>query len=323
MKERLPLVSPLERALFIGSQRLFKGLDSEIVAIIAAYTREVFVRKGAVLRKEGLPVDYLYYLVEGRLRIEYEGQISLLTKPPGDAGLLWALADWERGPGYYAKTDTVVLQIGVGPFFDILEDYFPLVLRLYNVLFRDLIAIQKKLDVCADFSIQPPIDSPYPVHPLDLVERLGWATRCSAFRSVNLAALSQLLRVHPELRLKPGESLWNQDDPAEYLALVVYGTIRCTSTHKFCNFVAGPATAIGLEDTLIGERREFSATAESQAILIRIDRQTYLDVLEDNFDLALLLLRFCASAILTTRQQLLKTREEVDQTLEPYLTVMH
>jgi CRP-like cAMP-binding protein len=323
MKERLPLVSPLERAWFIGSQRPLLGLDPDIVAVIAAYMREVFVRKGTVLKKEGLPVDYLYYLVEGRLRIEYEDQTFLVTKPPGNTGLLWALANWERGPGYYADTDTVVLQIGVEPFFDILEDYFPLVLRLYELLFRDLVAVQKKLGRPPELSEPQSIDCSYPEHPLDLVEQLGWAMQCSAFKSVNLAALSQLLRVHPEIRLKPGQSLWKQDDPAEHLVLVVYGNIRCTSTHQYRNHIAGPGTIVGMEDTLIGERREFSATAESRAILIRIDRQTYLDVLEDNFDLALLLLRFCATAILTTRQQLRKTSKEADQTLEPYLTVMH
>jgi CRP-like cAMP-binding protein len=312
----------LERAWFIGSQRPLRGLDPDIIAVIVAYAREVFVRKGTVLKKEGLPVDCLYYLVDGRLRIEYENQTSLLTKPPGNTGLLWALANWERGPGYYADADTVLLQIGVEPFFDILEDYFPLVLRLYDVLFRELLAIQKKLALPPELSDPQSIDCSYPEHPLDLVEQLGWATQCSAFKRVNLAALSQLLRVHPEIRLKPGESFWKQDDPAEYFVLVVYGTIRCTSTYPYRNFVAGPGTTVGMEDTLIGERREFSATAESQAVLIRIDRQTYLDVLEDNFDLALLLLRFCATSILTTGRQLKKTRKEAEDTSEPYLTLV-
>ncbi len=304
MGTRLPLVSPLERALFLRSHPHLSGLSSDVIAVMAANTREAFLPKGTIFKEEDSPVDTLYFIVEGRIRVQHRDGLLFHLEPPGGAGLWWALAEFEGGPAFAADTDAVVLEIGVDPFFDILEDHFPLVLQLYDVLSGELTRLERDLGEPPRVSEPPQNPPPCPTQPLDLVERLLWTTRCGAFEDVNLSALSELVRAHPEIRLQPGEVLWNEGEPSEFLALVTHGVVRCSSPHTYRNFSAGPTVVIGIDDTIAGRSRSYSARAATGSILIRVDRQTYLDVLEDNFDLALRGLRYYASTILKTQQQL-------------------
>jgi CRP-like cAMP-binding protein len=304
MERRLPLVSPLERALFLRAHRLLRGVSSPVVAAVAANTREVFVRKGAVIRKQDEPVDTLYFLVEGKIRVQHGDGLRFAIEPPGGAGLLWALAEREGGPAFIAEADTVVLEMPLDPFFDILEDHFQLVLQLYEVLAADLSGLEEKLGRPPRLPEPPSPPPPLPSEPLELVERLLWASRCPAFEAVNLNAVAELVRVHPEIRLAPGDILWKRDDPADFLALITHGVIDCTSPHAYRNFRAGPAVVIGVDDAIAGRSHAYTATAETPALAIRIDRQTYLDVLEDNIDLAFRGLKYFAATILETRRQL-------------------
>ena len=44
--DELPLVSPLERAVFLRAQPYFDGLDPAVIAVLASHTREHRARAG-------------------------------------------------------------------------------------------------------------------------------------------------------------------------------------------------------------------------------------------------------------------------------------
>jgi CRP-like cAMP-binding protein len=73
--------------MFIEDANLFRGLSRQLVEEIARASVEESRPAGAFLFKYGESADYLYVLVEGRVRLSIGdiGHIALIVGSPGDA----------------------------------------------------------------------------------------------------------------------------------------------------------------------------------------------------------------------------------------------
>jgi CRP-like cAMP-binding protein len=73
--------------MLIDEANLFKGLNRQLVEEIGRCSVGESHPAGAVLFRHGEPADYLYILVEGRVRLSIGdlGHIALVVGSPGDA----------------------------------------------------------------------------------------------------------------------------------------------------------------------------------------------------------------------------------------------
>jgi hypothetical protein len=86
----LPLVSPVDRALFLRAQPYLEGVTSSVLASLATYSEERFYPAATRIREEGSAVDRIVFLGWGSVEVaESEGPDATYRtiEAPGAIGL--------------------------------------------------------------------------------------------------------------------------------------------------------------------------------------------------------------------------------------------
>ena len=103
-------------------------------------------------------------------------------------------------------------------------------------------------------------------------------------------------------RYRAGEVLWREREPSDGMLVVVSGVVACTHTGNRADTRYEATGLLGAIDVLSADKRWATARAETDVRGLRADREVILDVLEDNFELAVNLLGFIAHRTLSLRE---------------------
>lgn len=294
---RLPLVSPLDRALFLKAQPYLEGLSPRVLAALAQYGEERSFHRDEVVYARGQRPDRLHFLASGGVRTRYAGGESFDIGAPGGIGLIEWLAESDEPPEVVALEETFALSVDTASLLQLMEDEFVLYATLTRGLSRaaltDLQAVGAHLRSEPGFS-EAAQQATFTT--LDLVHRIARARAAPFFRDASLTALTQLLRFQEPRRLDPGDTLWRRGSPVDSLALVLDGALVSKGAAGETRHPAG--ALLGAWELFgAGERRE-SVTAGGPARIIEIDRTLFTDVLEDHFEFARdFLARLCRRVI--------------------------
>ncbi len=98
------------------------------------------------------------------------------------------------------------------------------------------------------------------------------------------------------MRVPAGTRLWIIGDDALRGFHVVHGVVACHGEKR--SFRMGPRSVIGVLDANGGLPRSYSAVAETDIVGLRTDSDQFLDLLEDNYSLAMNFMKFSARRVL-------------------------
>lgn len=302
MSQNLPVVAPLERALYLRSLHWFRELSGRELVILAQLMREEWLRRGTVLLEAGQRVRAVHLVIEGTVRCEQDGHPCEQRDTSDAVGLLELLADVESRARVSADTNVLALVIDGPALFDVIEDHFSLFLHLRAALGS---AIQM-LRATGGPENRPAPDAVADAAPaesaeLDPVEQLIWLRRSLELRAFGISVLPALIRAGGEIRLRSGEVLWEREAEPRFLALVVRGAVACSGPGG--TYRAGPGAVLGLEAVFCGLPHVEEARAVGEVVAIRIDAAALLDVAEDHFHVAARILAYAAGRIVAMRDQ--------------------
>lgn len=305
----LPLVSPLDRVLFLRSRPDFVDLDPTVLVAIANHTEERSYREGEEIFAESDLHRHVHFLVEGTVRTTVGGEVSYDVSAPGGVGLMRELARSPEPGGAIALTEVVSLRIEIENFFQVMEDHFHLVLGLMRSFTALISSAEEQLEIAPGGVVCVDCSEPDSDESLDLVQKLSRARRAPLFEAANLTMLTELLRGIPESYVEKDEWLFRAGQQPDTLHLVIEGAVRIENPAKTRVAYAGPGDLVALSDFCSNEPHSFGAVTETPVQLLRIDKSHYVDVLEDHFDHALDLLALLAQRHieLRARLQLLST----------------
>jgi CRP-like cAMP-binding protein len=286
--KRLPLVSPLDRALFLKAQPYLDGLTSNVLAALASYTEERFYPAGEPIRRAGSLIDQVIFLASGRVYVEGPPEIlshGMRIEAPGAVGCAHHFAGSKLTPSVHALDDTLCLEIAVEDLAQILEDHFPLLLQMARTsceqAVMSTIALGDARPPEAGFEDVDQLETPV---QLDLVHRLARAKRTPIFRYTNLTVLGELFRSNDPRFVSEGEKLWAKDDPVDWMAFVLDG---CFRTDGSCGASIAPSGAmIGAWEILVETPRMESWIAERPSRILPIRKDLFIDLLEDHLEFA-------------------------------------
>ena len=128
------MIPTLERVLFLRSVDLFRGLDGDELAPVAAIAAEEQREAGEDILREGELGDALYLVVEGQVRIHRGDQGLALLGPRESFGEMALLDPAPRSATVTAETDVTLLKLSEIDFRDLLEEKHQLALGLIRVL---------------------------------------------------------------------------------------------------------------------------------------------------------------------------------------------
>jgi CRP-like cAMP-binding protein len=323
---RLPLVSPIDRALFLKAQPYLAGISPQMITVLAAHSEERDFRPGETIFAAGVLPDTIFFLSTGGVRIEYDGTATknaFEVKAPGGVGLMEYLACSEQPPGVRAMVETQALAVDPRIFMQLVEEDFMLYQSIARTLGRAV------LDARDALGPQRPPERGYPTgatgplpESLDLVQKLVRAREAPFFENSNVTVMTELLRFQQPRRLEPGETLWEAGDPVSSIALVLDG--HCTATvpraraearaesgdresresvgRQAGEPIAYPAgSVLGAWELFAVESRAETARAGPETRILEIDRVHLTDVLEDHFEFALDYLEKMAGEVVALR----------------------
>ena len=292
----LPLVSPLDRVLFLRTQPQFARLEPGVLVSIASHAEEQNFRAGEIILDEAGPGRFIHFLVEGTVRTTLAGEVLFDVSAPGGVGMVHVLARSSGPSGAVALTDVVSLRIEIESFFQIMEDCFPLVFELMQNFSQMIGRAEEALGVAPGADDCATCRVPGSDESLDLVQRLTRARRASLFQSANLTMLTELLRETSESYVEQDTWLFRAGEMPSSLYVVFEGVVRVEDQAGSRVAFAGPGDAVALADCCRNEPHTFGAVTDTHVQMLRIDKRHYVDVLEDHFEHALDLL-----AVLTQR----------------------
>ena len=290
-------VGPVERLLYLRTLPTLGQLPPSELASIAHFTRERTFRKGQLLLREGEPAGSVFFLVDGSVSLSRGGRAIRKVEAPFAVGFLAVLAKDPNGMAAIADVDTLALELGADELLDAFEDNFSLLETGIRQMSKQLAEAQRELELRGMLQRDEPVETPYPDHEIDLVERLVLLRRGGPYRECSLDALVELARRADEARYEPGDVLWRDGDPANWGMHIVHGVVRCVGDGGAREFRLGPGSVIGYIETNGGLPRGYDAVAESRVVGLRGESEVFFDVIEDNFELGMAFVGFMAQLL--------------------------
>lgn len=289
--------SILERVLYLKMLDRDADLRSADLAVVAELSKERFFAKGAVLYRDGEPVEKLQLIVEGSVEVAYGG-LKVAEMSHGDAlGWLTYLARDSRGLMAQAKTDVRTLEIDAEAMMEVLEDRFSLTYGFLKGLCRRLLAAL----VESPWAFQSLRSLELPAPPraeMDFVERLGFLRQARLFQHTSINSLAELSRSLNEVRFDAGTEIWHRGDVSGSYFLVIEGAVTCRAVERAIDFGFGPGAPLGALESLAEMPRFYDATTKTPIWALHGSTEALLDVFEDNFEMATEFLSVTAADII-------------------------
>ncbi len=132
------MIPAIEKVLFLKGIDLFSAISGEDLAEIAGIAEELTQPSRAIIIQEGEPGDALYFVVEGKVRVEKGGrQVAEL----GEREVFGEMALLDAGPRsstVVAAADVVLLRITRDDFADLMRERPEVPMGVLKVLTRRL-----------------------------------------------------------------------------------------------------------------------------------------------------------------------------------------
>jgi ATP:ADP antiporter, AAA family len=132
------MLSTLEKVIILKAADLFSGTPDEVLAEVAAVSREAEVKAGEAIFHKGDPGDCMYFVVSGRLRA-HDGQHTLNTLGQGDIfGEMAILDPQPRMASITALEDALLLRLDQEALYELMEERPEVARGIIRVLSRRL-----------------------------------------------------------------------------------------------------------------------------------------------------------------------------------------
>jgi CRP-like cAMP-binding protein len=286
----------------LKAQPNLEGLPSEVLAVLASYSNEASYPAGAWIRRAGESIGEVFFIGKGVVEVGGPGDSEWGRRQvsgPGGVGLAHHFARLGEPPSIRAIDETVGLEIDVSDFDQIIEDHFPLLFEMSRTTALHVVEATRELGsdripepgFPLDHMVETPIE-------LDLVQRLSRARRAPFLHGTNLTALATLIREHDSLKLEKDEMLWSAGDPVDGLALVLDGSLRTVG--DFGESSASPGATLGAWEILSDKPRFEGWVAAEASRLLVVQRDQFVDLLEDHFEFGLAYLQRASERLVSS-----------------------
>jgi CRP-like cAMP-binding protein len=310
-------IGHVQRVLFLRKSRFTGTLPATDLAIIAEYLRERTFAPGEVLHAEGEPVLALHFVAEGSVLLRRGANTVARAVRGAEVGGLEMVA---RSAGQFtavAETETLTLELTSEANAEMLDDHFGIFHSVLRQTCREIIDSHRRMPKEAMRLMPPPLPvAAAPQRELDLVERIFFLRQAPPFARSSINALAELSRSVAEVHFDPGTVLWSEGFSARGIFLVVSGMVRAASPRFGFELMLGAGQAVGILEAFAQIPRWYEATVVEPTTVLTGDVETFVDVLEDNFEMAMDYLAVVARWMLALSR--LRITREGAESLEEY-----
>lgn len=280
--------SSLERLLALRSFPGFREISPEALAPLARYATERSFTAGETVVEEGMPIDSLYCVVRGEVKVSRSGLPFRLIGPGQGFGALAALAGVKGGVTAVATRPTQVLEVPFDDFETVLLEHFDLLTAMLRAIGHATLLERAKLE--GGGYENDTEEGTAPSEEMSLIEKVVSLKDALFISKHRVDALMDLARHSVEVRYHPGALLWEAGVYSSRITHVVSGLIDC-ATPGGVRFQFGAGAFLGAMDAMTHDGRWFTATARTSVVALTFESDDFVDIIEDHSYMALDLLR--------------------------------
>jgi len=272
----------------------FESLTNAQLRDLAYEAHEVLMPRGTQLQRRGEQSESMYLVVDGLVDAGHS-----TIGPGGVVGFLDALASTPMVSAAHAETDVVAFRLETDALREVCEQNFAVLGALLrhvadralderHALMRSIVGRSTR-GLTAD-------------RPLDRVGRIIALHRSPAFPSDSMDALAELAGHLDEVRVEAGHALWRPGAPADGFFLICSGEVHLGGGPWRVGDHLGPGAVPGIVATLAGRSYQYEAIASEPSLLLHVRAESFMDVMEDHFEMAYELLGRLARYVLEAGQ---------------------
>jgi CRP-like cAMP-binding protein len=275
----------LELTIFVRT--LFGEMAGGVADEIASRMREVDFEKGQYVYRRGEASTYLYFIEEGNVVLEVDGEEPWKMGPMDGFGFQDAMQDRPHARDARAATDARVLVFSLEDWLDIIEDHSELG---RSSLLRHAQSVRNMIgELVPDGGFPPPepARSPRdPAHPPDLIERMVTLSETPVFERAGMQSLATMARVARAVHHQAGDVIVEPGKPLNRVYVVAAGSseLRREQPELVARF--GPNSMVGGLSLFGLDRSDFTLTALEESLVFHISQDDWFELMDDHFELA-------------------------------------
>ncbi len=303
-----PRLARTSRELFLSVLTGGAGnLENWVIDRMASVVDEEDVEPGKRLFAQGEQPEYIFFVREGRIRLEREGSNAWIFEGRSAIGVFDALLDRPHARTAVADSNLHLLKLRVEHWLDLLEDSFGLARAALANSVSTVAALEAR-----QWAAQAQPRGPVVVHaplvepPLAFVERVAILVETPLLRSAGIQVLVELAESAEELSFQPGETLFQRGAPRGALHLVLQGEIVGERSDPAIEVLFGPGSFVGGVASLGDPIAAWQARALTRVHVLSIRIEDWFDLMEEHFDLV----RSALSAMALWREGILEDLAE-------------
>ena len=292
-----PRLARTSRELFLSA--LTGGtadLDTWLIDRMTSVVEEEDVESGQRLFAQGEQPEFIFFVRDGKVRLERDGSKPWLFAGRSVVGVFDALLDRPHTRTAVAETGVHVLKLRVEHWLDLLEDSFGLArLALANSVatVASLETRRWKADPKPQGSVVAPV---LPIEPpLAFVDRLAILAETPLLRGAGIQVLVDVAEFVAEVTFPPGEAIFERGQQRGQAFLVLEGQAVGDWNDPKHNVSFGPGSLVGGVASLGEPIAEWQAHAATQVRALSVPLEDWFNQMEEHFDLVRSAL--CALAI--------------------------
>lgn len=278
-----PPLMAFERELFLRSLGGAPTLGG-VAQQLARAMRDVSFCAGETIHRAGDFTRLVHFVTHGEVELTTEGNETWRLVAPAVVGVLDVNMRRPFSRTATALTDVRALALGADDWFEVLDDNFEYSSAAIRTQATEVHRLHLTLSPNGAFA-DPPPQSDDDAHALNVQERTLALRLVSCFKFAGIQALAMLAMGAEERSLGRGQRLFTIDDPAPSFFVVARGTIRIQRENPVIRAGFGPGSIVGGAAALSFAAQQYTAEAESRAVVLEIRREDLIDALEDHVEM--------------------------------------
>jgi CRP-like cAMP-binding protein len=282
----------LSREIFVASIAPTVALEPWELERMSALLEEYPVAPGDFLFNQGSAVEFVYFMRRGTVEISRDNDAPLQF----EGNWIFGLFDYFLGVPHLrsarSRTAQNLLRVKASDWVELLEDSFELSLDTIVLHAGDLARLEATYSETAPPATGSLVDSGART---TFVERVGALHKMLPLRDAGVQSLIDVASFASEGSFAPGADLFESSEELNRLYFVVSGLVETTRTvprgqRRFW----GPCALIGGVEALGEPARGWQGRVLETSRLLWIDRDAWLEIMRNHFELVRSALHFLA-----------------------------
>jgi CRP-like cAMP-binding protein len=281
-----PRLQRTSRELFLAVLTGGAPLETWVIDRMTSVVDEEDVPAGKRLFAEGEPPESIFFIREGRLRLERDGASAWLFEGRTVVGVFDALLDRPHARTAIAETDLHLLKLRVDYWLELLEDSVGLArsaLRNSVITVASLEARRWAVQEAPRGTVVAPV--PHLSGSLAFVDRLAVLADVQMLRGAGIQVLVELAEMMEEVTFEPGETIFERGSPRGEVLLVLEGEAEGNRLDPGLRVVFGPGSVVGGVASLGEPVVAWEARAITRVRAFSMKLEDWFDLMEEHFDL--------------------------------------